>query len=70
MIYVRFVMDRVGKVLDYAIERSRGYALLDQEVVALIQRASPLPPPPEEVQGERLELVVPVEFFLRKVAHN
>lgn len=70
VIYVRFAMDRVGKVLEYAIERSQGYALLDQEVVALIQRSSPLPPPPAEVRGERLEMVVPVEFFLRKVAHN
>ncbi|MFC4313773.1 TonB family protein [Steroidobacter flavus] len=70
VIYVRFAMDRVGKVLEFAIERSRGYALLDQEVTALIERSSPLPPPPAEVQGERLELVVPVEFFLRKVAHN
>lgn len=70
VIYVRFAMDRVGKVLDYAIERSRGYQLLDQEVVALIERSSPLPPPPAEVAGERLELVVPVEFFLRKLAHR
>lgn len=70
MIYVRFAIDRAGKVLEYAIERSRGYPLLDQEVAALIERSSPLPPPPEAVEGERVELVAPVEFFLRKVARN
>lgn len=65
VVYVRFAVDRTGKVLDYAIERSRGYPLLDQEVVALLERSSPLPPPPAEVAGERVEVVVPVEFFMR-----
>lgn len=65
VVYVRFSVDRTGKVLQYEIERSRGYELLDREVVALLQRSSPLPPPPDEVEGERVEVVVPVEFFMR-----
>ncbi|WP_279606813.1 hypothetical protein [Sphingobium yanoikuyae] len=28
------------------------------------KRASPLPRPPEEVKGDSIELVVPVEFFI------
>jgi protein TonB len=66
VVYLRFSMDRNGRVLNWNIERSRGYALLDAEVNALILRASPLPPPPAEVGGERVEMVVPVEFFLRR----
>ncbi len=62
---MRFAVDRNGKVLDFEIERSRGYELLDREVVALLERSSPLPPPPQEVEGERVEVVVPVEFFIR-----
>ena len=65
VIYVRFAVDRTGKVLDYEIQRSRGYELLDREVVALLQRSSPLPAPPDEVEGERVEVVVPVEFFIK-----
>jgi len=63
--YIRFVMDREGKVLSSRLERSSGFADLDREAVALPKRASPLPKPPDDKPGETLELVVPVEFFLR-----
>ena len=66
VVYLRFTMDRNGKVLSWRIERSRGYALLDREVNELIRRASPLPPPPAEVIGNNIEMVVPVEFFMRR----
>jgi protein TonB len=68
VVYLRFTMDRSGKVLQWNIERSRGYSLLDSEVRELIQRASPLPPPPDEVTGSNIEMVVPVEFFVRRTA--
>lgn len=63
--YLRFVMDREGRVLSARIKRSSSYALLDEEAKAMVKRAEPLPPPPPEVSGERIVLVVPVEFFLR-----
>ncbi|MEL1263039.1 energy transducer TonB [Pseudoxanthomonas putridarboris] len=66
VVYLRFTMDRSGKVLNWNIERSNGYTLLDGEVNALIQRASPLPVPPKGVGGNTVEMVVPVEFFLRR----
>jgi len=66
VVYVRIVMDRGGRVLDAQIRRSRGYALLDGEVAALVRRASPLPRPPQEVAGERIALLVPVEFFIKR----
>lgn len=62
--YLRFAMDREGNVLSASIERSSGYPLLDEETLELIERAQPLPQPPEDMQGEVLEFVVPVEFFL------
>lgn len=64
--YVRFVMNRDGRVLSARIERSSGYALLDEETLALVRRAEPLPKPPPEVAGDTLELVVPVEFSLNR----
>lgn len=63
--YIRFVMNREGKVLSVRLERSSGFRPLDDEAVALPKRAQPLPKPPEDVKGDTLELVVPVEFFLR-----
>lgn len=63
-VYLRFTMDREGRVLEKSIERSAGHRLLDEETLALIDRAAPLPRPPAEMPGERLDFVVPVEFFL------
>lgn len=63
--YIRFVLDRQGKVLSVRLERSSGFRSLDDEALALPKRASPLPKPPKDVRGDTIELVVPVEFFLR-----
>lgn len=63
--YLRFTMDRKGKVLSASIDKSSGFSLLDEETLALIHRAEPLPPPPPEVTGDLIELVVPVQFFLK-----
>lgn len=63
--YIRFVMDREGEVLSSRIERSSGFRPLDDEAVSLPKRAQPLPKPPAEVKGDTIELVVPVEFFMR-----
>lgn len=60
-----FVMDREGRVLDYRLEESSGHEILDGEVAAMIERAQPLPEMPEDVDRDRLELVVPVHFSLR-----
>ena len=63
--YIRFVMNRAGEVLSDRLERSSGVPALDNEALALPKRASPLPKPTKEVTGDTIELVVPVEFFLR-----
>ena len=63
--YIRFVMDRAGKVLSSRLERSSGIRSLDHEAISLPKRAQPLPSPPEDVKGDTIELVVPVEFFMR-----
>ncbi|MCP1469669.1 protein TonB [Sphingobium sp. OAS761] len=63
--WIRFVIDRQGRVLSSRLERSSGYASLDREAVALPRRAEPLPSPPATVGGDTIELVVPVEFFMK-----
>ena len=63
--YVRFSMDRQGRVISVALAKSAGAALLDGESLDLLRRASPLPAPPVEVAGDPVDLIVPVEFFIR-----
>ncbi len=64
--YVRFIMDRTGHILSARLEESCGYKLLDEESLALLRRAEPLPIPPSDVRGSRIEMIVPVEFSLRR----
>lgn len=64
--YIRITMDREGRVLDTLLERGSGVAALDREALSLPRRAQPLPRPPAEVTGERIELVTPVEFYLSR----
>jgi len=62
--YLRFAIDRQGHVLSAQIEKGSGFSLLDEEVLELVQRAQPLPPPPPEVPGAQIVLTVPVQFSL------
>lgn len=64
-VHVHITIDRTGRVLDARIDRSKRIQMLDDEAVQLAHRASPLPAPPESIEGERIELIVPVEFFIR-----
>ncbi len=63
--WIRFVIDRDGMVKSVRLERSSGVRALDQEALSLPGRAQPLPKPPEDMPGETIDLVVPVQFFLR-----
>ena len=66
MVMLHFTMDRDGNVLASNIQKSSGYDALDQETLALLQRAQPLPKPPADVTGNPIDLVVPVEFYLNR----
>ncbi len=62
---VRFSIDRSGRVLAASLISSTGSAALDAEAVALLQRVSPLPAPPPEVQGSPIVITVPINFNLK-----
>ena len=63
--WVRFSMDRDGKVLDVQLYRASGHAALDREAVALLHRAEPLPKPPSHMSDAQLTMVVPVQFYIQ-----
>jgi protein TonB len=64
--YVRFAVDRQGNVLNPRIGRSSGQPSLDEETLATLQRATPVPPPPPEVKGDPVEVMVPVVFSVKR----
>lgn len=60
---VAFIIDRAGRVLSARLITGSGDAKLDQEAVALAQRASPVPaPPPDVSKGANVTLTVPIRF--------
>jgi len=60
-----FSIDRSGGVHNARIVRSSGSSLLDRETLALVERAQPLPPPPPEVSGMQIAVVVPIRYNAR-----
>jgi protein TonB len=62
---VAFTIDRTGSVLDVRITSSSGSPVLDEEALAVVRRASPLPPPPSTMKDAALHLTLPVEFKIR-----
>jgi periplasmic protein TonB len=65
VVLLSFSLDRSGHVLAHSIARSSGYADLDNEVMAMIMRAEPLPPFPASMLQPRIDLTVPIHFSLR-----
>ena len=61
----RITIDRSGHVLSVTLARSSGIPALDEEAIRLPGRADPLPPPPEELSGNPIELLLPVRFSVR-----
>lgn len=64
--YLRFSVDRHGRVGAVRLERGSGSDLLDAEALEVVRRAQPVPAPPPEIEGDPVEVVVPVQFRLRR----
>jgi protein TonB len=62
---VTFTMDRNGHVLSASLVHSSGSPALDEEAVAMVHRADPLPPMPAELAGNTVKFTLPVTFSLR-----
>jgi periplasmic protein TonB len=65
VVLLSFSLDRTGHVLARHIARSSGFADLDEEVMAMIMRAQPLPAFPASMPQPQLDLTVPIRFSLR-----
>tara|TARA_R110000824_G_scaffold366730_2_gene555598 strand:- start:114106 stop:114900 length:795 start_codon:yes stop_codon:yes gene_type:complete len=60
--HVRFDIDEDGTVLSVSLARSSGYREIDNEVLALVRRASPVPAPPP---GAQRSITAPVRFSVQ-----
>jgi protein TonB len=65
VVTLNFTVDRNGRVLARKIVRSSGVAALDDEVLAMIQRAQPLPAFPPAMLQQSVNLTVPIRFSLK-----
>lgn len=61
-VQVAFSIDRAGRVLSARLVSGSGDAILDEEAVAMIRRASPVPAPPDGLGSGSIALSVPVKF--------
>jgi len=64
-VVVSFTLDRSGRLISRNVVRSSGHASLDQEALATIDRAQPLPTPPAGISQASLHITVPLNFTLR-----
>jgi protein TonB len=66
IVTLAFTLDRSGHLLHWRIEKRSGIELLDDEGGEMLERATPFPPFPPSLEGNHLDLVIPVEFSLHK----
>lgn len=65
VVTLNFTLSRGGSVLSRSIVRSSGNSELDQEVLAMVARASPFPQFPPGMNQSSVNLSVPIRFSLR-----
>jgi TonB family protein len=61
-IVVTMTLDRTGHVLSANISRGSGDDAFDHAALAMVERASPVPPPPPLIADEGLDFSLPVIF--------
>lgn len=65
VVTVSFSIDGTGRITNARILKASGSPLLDDEALAMLSRASPLPAPPEAPPSGALNLSLPIQFNIR-----
>ena len=63
---VTFRIDRDGHVLSSRVVQSSGSAILDDDALATLRRADPLPLPPTGIADDKLSIVTSIRYKLPK----
>ena len=61
-ILIAMTLDRTGRILSANIAKSSGDDAFDHAAIVMVERASPVPPPPPLVADEGLDFSLPVIF--------
>lgn len=59
------VINRDGELVKWTFRQRTGHDILDRAVERMIKSATPLPPFPSDMSGQRLELTIPVTYQLK-----
>ena len=65
VVTVTFAIDNAGKILNKKITKGSGSALLDEEALEMLTRASPLPAPPHQSDSNVQNLSLPIQFSIK-----
>ncbi|MFZ2366652.1 MAG: energy transducer TonB [Azonexus sp.] len=63
---LRLRVARKGNLLGVQLDHSSGFAVLDQHAVAMLEALASLPPLPEALEANEIQVVVPINYKLKK----
>lgn len=63
---LRLKVARKGNLLGVALDRSSGFDVLDQHALAMLEALASLPPLPDALDSNEIQVVVPINYKLKK----
>jgi protein TonB len=63
---LRLKVARKGQLLSIHLDRTSGFEVLDQHALAMLETLSSLPPLPEALEANEIQVVVPINYKLKK----
>jgi protein TonB len=63
---LRLKVARKGQLLSIHLDRSSGFEVLDQHALAMLETLASLPPLPEALEANEVQVVVPINYKLKK----
>lgn len=63
---LRLKVARKGNLLGVVLDRSSGFDVLDQHALTMLEGHGSLPPLPDALEGNEIQVIVPINYKLRK----
>jgi protein TonB len=63
---LRLKVARRGNLLGVVLDHSSGFDVLDQHAMAMLEALASLPPLPEALEANEIQVVVPINYKLKK----